>query len=76
MRALPPGSYVAAAVEALEKGSESDPAFQATLRTGGRRFVVAEGQTVTLTLDLAPRASPLNARRYRRGSQRDSPFVG
>ena len=54
VRALPPGSYVAAAVEALEQGSEWDPAFQATVRNDGRRFTVGEGQTATLTLDLAP----------------------
>ena len=54
LRALPPGNYVAAAVDALEQGSEWDPAFQAAVRNGARRFTLNEGQAVTLTLDLMP----------------------
>jgi hypothetical protein len=54
LRALPPGTYVAAAVDALEQGSEWDPAFQAAVRNGARRFALSEGQTMTLTLDLTP----------------------
>ena len=54
LRALPPGSYVAAAVEALEQGSEWDPAFQAAVRNSAQRFTLSEGQAVTLTLDLLP----------------------
>ncbi len=54
LRALPPGSYVAAAVDAIEPGSEWDPAFQVVVRNSGRRFTLGEGQAVTLTLDLMP----------------------
>ena len=54
LRALPPGSYVAAAVEALEQGSEWDPAFQSAVRNGARRFTVSEGQALSLTVDLMP----------------------
>jgi hypothetical protein len=54
VRALPAGSYVAAALDALEQGGEWDPSFQATVRNGGRRFTLAEGETATLSLDLAP----------------------
>jgi hypothetical protein len=54
LRALPPGSYVAAAVDALEQGSEWDPAFQAAVRSGARRFTLSEGQALTLTLTLMP----------------------
>jgi hypothetical protein len=54
LRALPPGNYVAAAVEALEQGSEWDPAFQAAVRNSARRFTISEGQAVTLTLELMP----------------------
>lgn len=54
LRALPPGSYVAAVVGALEQGSEWDPAFQASVRGGARRFTLSEGQALTLTLTLMP----------------------
>ena len=54
LRALPPGRYVAAAVEALEQGSEWDPVFQATVRNGARRFILSEGQTLRLDVDLLP----------------------
>lgn len=54
VRALPPGSYRAVAVEALEQGTEWDPAFQATVRPAARRFTLNEGQTLTLDLDLLP----------------------
>ena len=51
---LPPGRYVAAAVEALEPGSEWDPAFQSTVRNAARPFTIAEGETKTLSLELMP----------------------
>jgi hypothetical protein len=56
VRGLPPGLYVAAAVQALEDGAHWDPAFQAALRTAAssRRFTLSEGQAVTLTLALLP----------------------
>lgn len=53
LRALPPGRYVAAAVDALEQGSEWDPAFQSIVRASSpRRFTLDEGQSLTLDLDL------------------------
>ena len=53
---LPPGQYVAAAVQSLEEGAHWDPVFQATLRNGTttRRVALSEGQPATLTLDLNP----------------------
>jgi hypothetical protein len=54
IRALPPGRYMAAAVEALEQGSEWNPAFQATVHPGARHFTLIEGQTLTLDLQLMP----------------------
>jgi hypothetical protein len=50
IRALPPGRYVAVALEGLEPGSEWDPVFQATVRDSGRRFTLTEGQTLQLNL--------------------------
>jgi hypothetical protein len=41
-------------VDALEQGSEWDPAFQAAVRSGARRFTLSEGQALTLTLTLMP----------------------
>ena len=56
VRGLPPGQYVAGAVQALEDGAHWDPAFQAALRNAAnsRRFTLSEGQSLTLTLDLLP----------------------
>jgi len=54
VRALPPGRYVAAAVEGLEQGREWDPQFQKTIRASGTSFILAEGQALTLTLPLLP----------------------
>jgi hypothetical protein len=52
---LPPGRYVAVAVEALTQGSEWDPAFQAMARASApRRFTLTEGQAIALDLDLMP----------------------
>ncbi len=54
LRALPPGRYVAVAVEGLEQGSEWDPVFQATVRPTARRFTLSEGQRLALDLELMP----------------------
>jgi hypothetical protein len=51
---MPPGRYVAVAVEALEQGSEWDPEVQRVLKMAGRRFTLTEGQTLALDLDLLP----------------------
>jgi hypothetical protein len=52
IRGLPIGDYVAAAAESLEPGSEWDPAVQKRARSSGQRFSLADGQTLTLTLDV------------------------
>jgi len=52
VRGMPPGSYTATAVEALEQGRQFVPEVQSRLRTAGRRFSVAEGATATVDLTL------------------------
>ena len=54
LRALPPGRYVAAAVEGLDQGDEWNPAFQETVRTSGQPFTLTEGQALALKLELLP----------------------
>jgi hypothetical protein len=53
-RGLPPGNYLAAAVESLEQGSHWDPAFRKQVEPAARRFRLTEGQTATLDLQLIP----------------------
>jgi protocatechuate 3,4-dioxygenase beta subunit len=53
IRGLPPGRYVAAAVEALEQGREWDPEFVRRIRDVATRFTLGEGQTLTLSLTVA-----------------------
>ena len=45
-RGLPPGNYLAAAVESLEQGSHWDPAFRKQIEPAATRFRLTEGQTV------------------------------
>ncbi len=52
LRGLPPGRYVAAALESLDATGEWDPEVQARIRTRGERFTLAEGQTTALALEL------------------------
>ena len=52
-RALPPGEYIATAVEVLEQGREWDPDYRPRLRDAGRRFSIKEGESVDLDLKLA-----------------------
>jgi hypothetical protein len=52
LRNLPPGDYVAAAVESLEQGRQWDPAFRQQLRPRGKTFRLNEGQTIALDLEL------------------------
>ena len=54
IRALPAGRYIVTAVPGLEPGSEWDPAFQASVRNGARRFTLEDGQSLSLTVDLLP----------------------
>jgi hypothetical protein len=51
---LPPGRYLAAAVPALETGSQSDPAVLEQLRRSATTFSLAEGQSLRLNLEMAP----------------------
>lgn len=51
-RGLPPGNYLAAAVESLEQGGHWDPAFRKHVEPGARRFRLTEGQTATVDLQL------------------------
>jgi protocatechuate 3,4-dioxygenase beta subunit len=51
---LPPGRYVAAAVESLSQGIEWSPAFRQMLLGSGESFTLAEGQTLALNLRLRP----------------------
>jgi hypothetical protein len=54
VRGLPPGEYLAAAVESLEQGREWDPEFQGRVRDVGRRVTLTEGQSLSLDLKLTP----------------------
>ena len=51
---LPPGNYVAAAVESLEQGGHWDPAFRKHIEPTARRFRLTEGQTANIDLPLTP----------------------
>jgi hypothetical protein len=53
-RGLPPGDYVATAVESLEQGRQFVPDVLARLRDTGRRFSVREGETLSFDLRLTP----------------------
>jgi hypothetical protein len=48
--ALPPGEYVAVAVEAFDDGEEWDPAFRQTVVGRAKRVAVKDGQTLTIEL--------------------------
>ena len=52
LRGMPPGDYVAVAVESLEQGGEWDPAFQQQMKPRGKSISLSEGQTATLDLTL------------------------
>ncbi len=52
IRALPPGRYLAAAVEQLEQGREWDPEFIRRFRDAAKPVTLVEGQTLTLSLTL------------------------
>jgi hypothetical protein len=53
VRGLPPGRYVAAAVESVEQGGEWSPEFQERVRAAARGITLREGQASTLDLKLA-----------------------
>ena len=52
LKGLPPGRYRAAVVPALENGLQNDPAMLEQLRPRARSFTLAEGQTLTLDLEM------------------------
>ncbi len=52
-RGLPPGDYIAAAVDSLEQGGHWDPAFRKQIEPTAKRFRLTEGQTTTVDLTLA-----------------------
>ena len=52
MRGLPPGDYLAAAVESLEQGGHWDPAFRKQVEPAAKRFRLTEGQAATIDLTL------------------------
>ena len=54
VRGLPPGSYEATAIEALEQGRQFVPDVQARLRDTSTRFTLREGETRALDLKLTP----------------------
>jgi hypothetical protein len=51
-RGLPPGNYLAAAVESLEQGGQWDPAFRKQVEPMARRFRLTEGQSAAIDLTL------------------------
>ena len=53
VRGMPPGRYIATAVEALEQGREWDPEYQPKLREAEKAFSIREGESVVLDLTLA-----------------------
>jgi hypothetical protein len=53
IRGLPPGKYVAIAIEYLEPGDEHDPDLLAGWRRHGTPLTLSEGETRTLDLKLS-----------------------
>ena len=49
---LPPGEYVAAAIDTIEQGEQWDPAFQDRVKLRAKRFRLADGQALALELDM------------------------
>lgn len=52
VRGLPPGQYVAAAVESLSRDGHYNPAFQKRVRSTAAPFTLKEGQQLVLDLQL------------------------
>jgi hypothetical protein len=53
-RGLPPGDYLAVAVDALEQGGQWDPEFRKRVEPSAKRFRLSEGQTASVDLQLIP----------------------
>jgi protocatechuate 3,4-dioxygenase beta subunit len=54
IRGLPPGRYLAVAIDYLEPGEERDPDLLEAWRQAGKPFTLAEGETLMLDLNLSP----------------------
>ena len=54
VKGLPPGQYVAAAIESLSRDGHYNPAFQKRVRSTARPFTLNEGQQLVLDLRLMP----------------------
>jgi hypothetical protein len=50
---LPPGEYLASALEMVDPGDTNDPDFLDRLDTRATRFALSEGETKTLDLKVA-----------------------
>jgi hypothetical protein len=54
MKALPPGQYVAAALDSLSRDAHYNPVFQKRVRATAKPFNLKEGQQLVLDLQLMP----------------------
>jgi hypothetical protein len=52
VKGLPPGRYLAAALESLENGAQYDPALLEQLRPRAKSFSLVEAEPTNLTLDM------------------------
>ena len=55
VKGLPPGNYLALAVDYLEEGQERDPEFLQDMRPSGTSFALGEGERKTLALRIVRR---------------------
>ena len=53
LSALPPGEYLAIAVQGLEDGQASDPEFLAAVEDQAIRVTIEDGETKSVTLGLS-----------------------
>ena len=53
MRGLPPGEYLAAAIDYVEEGMWNDPEYLASIRNLGQRFTLGEAEAHALMLKLS-----------------------
>jgi len=53
VRGLPPGEYLAVALDYVEQGTWNDPEYLESLRLSAQRFTIDEGGTQPLSLRLA-----------------------
>jgi hypothetical protein len=53
VKGLPPGRYLAAALESLENGAQNDPALLEQLRPRSKSFSLVEGVPTNLTLEMS-----------------------